>query len=296
VTTLCPDASPYRVLRALHDWQARREAAALVIITAIEGRTPRAVGGLMAVRATGESVGSISGGCFDAAVVAEAQKAINAGHAQMLRLGAGSPWIDIKLPCGGAIELLIVANPDSRAITHAIQSLSARNQSSLCFVRPDGERVEISLSPPLHLVVAGNGGELAALARLALTIEAEVTALSSEAALLASLDGDIRCVHLKTADALGDLSFDRWTAVAVCFHDHDWEPPLLARALASDAYFVGAMGSLATHETRRAALLARGMDQTAISRIVSPLGLFGPTRDPQALAVSALAQIVAQRP
>lgn len=296
VTALRLDASQYRVLHMLGDWQARGDRAALTIITAIEGRMPRAVGGLMTVNASGEVVGSISGGCFDAAVVAEAKKAMASGQAQVLQLGAGSPWIDIKLPCGGAIELLIVPDPDPDRIAQALARLAARMPAGLNFARPDGADFDLTVQPQLRLVAAGNGGELAALVQLALAIDAEVHALSSDAMLLASLGSDVRCLHLKTAEALDDLCFDSWTAVALCFHDHDWEPPLLARALASDAYFVGAMGSIATHEARRAALLARGVDEAAIAKIASPLGLFGPTRNPQALAISALAQIVAQRP
>lgn len=291
-----PDATPYRVLRLLGDWQAQGQRATLIVITAIEGRTPRSVGGLMGVSAAGEVAGSISGGCFDAAVIAEAQRVLASGAAQMLRLGAGSPWIDIKLPCGGNIELLFVPDPDREMIAKSVAALEARQVATLSMEQPDSGFFELSIQPRLRLLIAGNGGELTALALLGQAIDAEVTAISPDALLLQSLGDDIRHVHLKTPDALDPLSFDPWTAVAVFFHDHDWEPPLLARAVASKAFFIGAMGSLATHEARRAALLARGLDQAAIDRIASPLGLFGPTRDPQALAISALAQIVAQRP
>jgi xanthine dehydrogenase accessory factor len=130
---------------------------------------------------------------------------------------------------------------------------------------------------------------------LARSIDAEVLAISPEQSLLDALGAEIEHVHLTTPDSLDQLALDRWTAVATFFHDHDWEPPLLAKALMSEAFFVGAMGSLETHKARIAELAARRVDEAAIARIASPLGLFGPARDPQALAVSALAQILAAR-
>jgi xanthine dehydrogenase accessory factor len=286
-----PGASLHQTLQALHRWQQAGERAALVVITAIEGRTSREVGTVMAVSADGKLSGSISGGCFDAAVVSEAQAALASGVSRLLKLGAGSPWIDIKLPCGGGIDLLIIPNP--AGIEYACEAIAARQPYQLLLPEAD---FTLSILPRLRLIIAGNGGEVPALANLARSIDAEVMAVSPEQALLNTLAQDIEQRHLRTPDALDAIPFDPWTAIAIFFHDHDWEPPLLQRALASDAYFVGAMGSIVTHEARRAALVERGVSTADIARIKSPIGLFGPMRDPQALALSALAQIVAEFP
>jgi xanthine dehydrogenase accessory factor len=291
-----PDATQQQVLARLHMWRARGVDAALIVITAIEGRTSRAVGTLMAVSSAGDVAGSISGGCFDGAVIAEARAALAEGQTRVLRLGAGSPWIDIKLPCGGGLDLLIVPNPDAIMLGAAVASIGARESQTLMLERPEGAPFTLVIKPKLRLIVAGNGGEVTALAALALGIDAEVVAASPEEALLDALPADVQRLHLKTPGALGDIPFDAATAVTAFFHDHDWEPPLLEHALASDAFFIGAMGSLSTHEARCAELRARGVSETAIARIASPLGLFAPARDPQALAVSALAQILSLRP
>jgi xanthine dehydrogenase accessory factor len=254
------------------------------------------VGTLMAVNANGDVAGSISGGCFDAAVIAEAKAALVKGKPSLLRLGAGSPWIDIKLPCGGGIELLIIPNPAADMIAAALDTLAARAPCQLELDKGDGTVFQLELQPRLRLLVAGNGGEVMAIARLAHTIDQQVVAISPDIALLDALDTVIESVHLKTPEALDDIQIDAWTAAAVFFHDHDWEPPFLAKLLASDAYFIGAMGSLTTHMARRAALISLGLDEAVIDKLASPLGLFAPARDPQALAISALAQIVALEP
>ena len=292
--TFKPGASPHQTLAALQGWQQRGEQTALIAITAIEGRTSREVGTIMAMSQSGDVSGSISGGCFDAAVIAEARDAMAVGEPRLLKLGAGSPWIDITLPCGGGIELLI--GPDPTGIDAACDALAERRPHNLRLAKGDGSDFDLIIPPRLRLLVAGNGGEVSALVHLGSAIDAEIVAISSETELLASLEQGIQCVHLQTPESLDALWFDPWTAVVLFFHDHDWEPPLLQKALASDAFFIGAMGSIVTQEARREALLWRGVSEADIARIHSPIGLFGPERDPQALAVSALAQIVAARP
>ncbi len=289
-----PGASRHQTLETLHRWQQAGEDAALIVITAIEGRTSREVGTIMAVAADGKVSGSISGGCFDAAVINEARAVIASGRPRLVILGAGSPWIDIKLPCGGGIELLITPNPIG--IEAACKANATRTPHSLLLNRGDGSSFDLALQPRLRLMVAGNGGEVPALVSLAGALDTEIIAISSEKALLDTLPHDVARLHLQWPEAPEALQFDPWTAIAIFFHDHDWEPPILQHALSSNAFFVGAMGSIITHDARRHALLERGVSEEAIARIHSPIGLFGPMRDPQALAISALAQIVAEWP
>jgi len=79
--------------------------------------------------------------------------------------------------------------------------------------------------------------------------------------------------------------------VVVLFHDHDWEAAILGEALASPCRYIGAMGSVRTHQQRCARLLAAGHSLAEIDRIRGPIGLFGPTRDASTLAISVLAEL-----
>lgn len=58
-------------------------------------------GTIMGVAQDGSFAGSLSGGCIENAVVAEALEALKEDAPRMVRFGAGSPYLDIKLPCGG---------------------------------------------------------------------------------------------------------------------------------------------------------------------------------------------------
>ena len=96
------------------------------------------------------------------------------------------------------------------------------------------------------------------------------------------------------ASGAAPLDADPWTAVTLFYHDHDREPPVLARALASPAFYVGAQGSLRSHRARVQALREMGVADPDIARLRGPIGLIPSARDPQVLAVSVLAEILSE--
>jgi xanthine dehydrogenase accessory factor len=89
------------VLPALARWAASGMRTALVSLAGIDGGAPRPIGAQMAVAEDGRAVGYISGGCLEGALIAEARVAMAEGHNRLVRYGAGSPYIDVRLPCGG---------------------------------------------------------------------------------------------------------------------------------------------------------------------------------------------------
>lgn len=92
---------------------------------------------------------------------------------------------------------------------------------------------------------------------------------------------------------------DRRTVVCVLSHDPKFELPLLQLALtlpdAVRPHYVGAMGSRRTHERRMAELRSRGLDDAALDRLSSPMGLDLGGRSPDETAVSIAAEIIASR-
>ena len=90
------------------------------------------------------------------------------------------------------------------------------------------------------------------------------------------------------------LRADRHSAIVLLFHDHEWEASLLQAALASDAFYIGAMGSRATHARRLQALAAQGVAASSLARLTGPIGLIPAVREPELLALSALGEIAAR--
>lgn len=281
----------------------------LVTLTGIEGSSPRAIGAQMAVAADGRYVGSFSGGCIEAAVVAEAIGTLADGHARLVRFGAGSPYLDIRLPCGGGIDLLFHPRPDRFAMAEALSRHDHRKMATLR-LSDDGVRMGVEkdvhhttgwhgadfhlcYAPTLQLIALGQGEELIALTRLAATFGASVRALSPERRTLAVLGTEgIATTELRSRTELPPLESDPWAAIVFLFHDRDWEEHLLPHALNAPAFYVGAIGSQRTQRLRLAALEAAGVPNDLCGKLRTAVGLIPATRDPATLALSLLAQLV----
>ncbi|MEV0006380.1 XdhC/CoxI family protein [Micromonospora sp. NPDC050980] len=88
-------------------WLADRPVAAATV-TGTTGSAPRPVGATMLVGPDGVVLGSVSGGCVEAAVHAEAEQARETGTARALRYGAGrEAATGVGLTCGGAIDIFV---------------------------------------------------------------------------------------------------------------------------------------------------------------------------------------------
>lgn len=92
--------------------------------------------------------------------------------------------------------------------------------------------------------------------------------------------------------ALSALAPDRRTAVVTLTHDPKLDDPALAVALASNAFYIGALGSRRTHAARLERLAARGIDAENLARIRGPVGLDIGAVSPAEIAVSILAEMI----
>lgn len=85
---------------------------------------------------------------------------------------------------------------------------------------------------------------------------------------------------------------DERTAICVLTHDHKFDIPALKAALATNAGYIGAMGSRRTTEQRAELLRAEGVSDDELTRIHAPIGLRIGARTPQEVAVSVAAQLI----
>jgi len=97
------------------------------------------------------------------------------------------------------------------------------------------------------------------------------------------------------AEALQALALDPATCVVCLSHDDKLDNPALQAALSSPAGYVGALGSQVTHAKRLAALREEGVPEDLLQRIHAPVGLDLGGRYPEEIALSIMAEIVAER-
>ncbi|MBY4891849.1 XdhC family protein [Rhodobacteraceae bacterium N5(2021)] len=303
--TLPPDSLTY----AEHASDVIASAAALVradrpfvLITslAIEGGAAREVGSLALVDEAGEMTGYLSNGCIDRDIRLQAQDALRSGSKKLIRYGDGSRYVDLKLPCGGALSVLIDPAPDRAAIVAAAAGFAARETVSLRFDGPEEDAPVLTRTftyPPRHrLVLAGRGAIFRAMAQIGAATGYEVHAMSPDAADLEAVAPvlDAAPIHLTSPNAAPRLSMlDAHSAFLTLFHDHDWEPALLRAALDTEARFIGSLGSQRTHALRKEALRQMGVDAASLARLRGPIGLVPSLRDASSIAVSALAEVIA---
>ena len=104
------DYTPMKDLLADIDrWRREGKRVAVARVIDIEGSGPRDPGAAMAVSADGEVVGSVSGGCVEGAVVAEAL-ALLAGQRPpgVVTFGySDDEAFAVGLTCGGTIHLFL---------------------------------------------------------------------------------------------------------------------------------------------------------------------------------------------
>jgi xanthine dehydrogenase accessory factor len=152
-------------------------------------------------------------------------------------------------------------------------------------------------APPPRLVVYGAVDTAEALCKAAgllgwRTIVADARAKFATRERIPSAD---ELIVAWPEEALAQVAPDHATAVVVLTHDDKFDIPTLQAALATDAFYVGALGSRRNQERRRERLLEAGLDEEAIERIAGPCGLdVGADSQPET-ALSILAEIVAVR-
>lgn len=92
--------------------------------------------------------------------------------------------------------------------------------------------------------------------------------------------------------ALEQIRLNERSALVVLAHDPKIDDPALTAALASDAFYIGALGGRRTRRSRRQRLIEAGFSAQAVARIHSPVGLPIGSRTPAEIAFSILAQII----
>src|SRR5215510_14678283 len=87
----------------------------------------------LAVAGDKRFAGSIPGGCLEQALTEEAQIAMKEGTNRTLRYGEGSPYLDVRLPCGGGVDLYVDADLNRDVLSRAVALGRARKAFSFLF-------------------------------------------------------------------------------------------------------------------------------------------------------------------
>jgi xanthine dehydrogenase accessory factor len=148
--------------------------------------------------------------------------------------------------------------------------------------------------PPVRIVVAGAVHISQALAPMAALLGHDVVIVDPRTAFATPERFPGVALHAEwPEEALPRLGIDRYTALVALTHDPKIDDPALRLALASDCFYVGALGSRKTHAKRLERLLEAGFTAEQAGRIKAPIGLNIGAISPAEIALSILGEITA---
>ncbi len=302
------------------------QPAVMATLVAAEGGSPRGLGAQM-LFGPSDVTGYLSGGCVEADVALHAEQVMADGLCKRLIYGVGGP-ADVRLPCGGSIELLLERlGPGDEAARRLIQAWDARTpalwltdgeqraclwpgeaagalpatlrtaerlagEGGVCGFTRSPQVMFRRFDPSQRLVVIGADPPALAMASLGAQIGLRTTLVRPKGPLARPPAPGVDYLRSAPAEALAEVGLDPWTAVAVATHDAELDEEALSAALSSDAGYVGVLGSRRRLPERLDGLRRRGVSEAQLARLKAPIGLPLAGKSPWEIAVSVIGEVI----
>lgn len=302
-------------------WARAGRGVALATVVETWGSAPRPVGSHLVIDGEGNFLGSVSGGCVEGAVIEEAMAAIEAGRGKLLTFGVAdeTAW-RVGLSCGGKIAVYVA--PINAQLEALARVNAARAKRAAVALLTDFETGVLRLADPGEVALAetfltGKSGLAAdgktfidvhvpgaklvvigavhisqALAQMTRLVNLPLTIIDPRTAFASpERFPDVPLLAEWPEDALKKLPLDRYTALIALTHDPKIDDFAVRAALEAECFYVGALGSRKTHAKRCERLSDLG---EKLARIKAPIGLDIGALSPAEIAVSVLAQVIAE--
>ncbi len=300
------------ILTRARDWLLDGHAVLLTTVVNTWGSSPRPPGSLMALRADGHVLGSVSGGCIEDDLIQRLQTAGMPVRPQVISYGVGAEEARrFGLPCGGTVRLVQeplsqrdaldsllerLAGGELVARTLDLSSGAARLQTASVgqVLTCDATQFTAVFGPRYRLLIIGAGQLSALLAQIALSLDFAVTVCDPRSEYHDEWTvANTQLVRTMPDDTVLAMQPDTRTAVVALTHDPKLDDLALMEALASPAFYVAALGSRLNNDRRRERLREFELSATQIAAMHGPAGLEIGSRTPAEIAVSIAAQLVA---
>ncbi len=308
-------------------WLRQGKAVALATVIETWGSAPRPKGSQLAISADAEMVGSVSGGCVEGAVVAEALEALEDGRSRVLEFGVSdAEAFAVGLACGGTIRVMVepldrAQGPDRVLLEDLVAARAGRRPAVYAVRTSDWDRrlvlgaddplwpaAEAALisdqsglaedwflgvhNPPLRMAVIGGVHIAQALVPMAQLSGYDVAVIDPRDAFASEARFPATRLINDWPDAgLVAFGVDRRTAVVTLTHDPKLDDPAIAVALRGEAFYLGCLGSRRTHAKRVDRLRTAGFTTAELARVHAPIGADIGAKSPAEIAVSILAQV-----
>jgi xanthine dehydrogenase accessory factor len=155
----------------------------------------------------------------------------------------------------------------------------------------EGQFVNIH-NPPLRLVIIGAVHIAQSVIPIAQALGYDVTVIDPRGAFATGARFPGIALHAEWPDeVIPAIGLDPRTALIALTHDPKIDDPALDAALKSDVFYIGALGSKKTQESRARRLKEAGFTEAQIARIHGPIGLKIGAKGAPEIAVSIMAEV-----
>jgi xanthine dehydrogenase accessory factor len=277
---------------------------ALCTVVNTRGSTPQTAGAMLLVHSSGETQGTIGGGCVEAEVRRRALAMLSSGSSGLLRfeLDHDYGWDD-GLICGGRLDVAVVCLADASqagAFRGAVERIRRQERATVPLrVQHEGKTIEyrLNVEPTPTLLVAGAGHVGLALAKLAVGLAFRVVVFDDRNDLL---DPRRLPPPIETVPGPIETSLRRWpvdanTYVVVVTRGHAHDQRALHAVIDSPARYVGMIGSRRKIAVVLEGLEHLGVDRAKLERVHAPIGLKIGAITVAEIAVSIAAELVQVR-
>ena len=302
------------ILTPLSIWLKDRRKIALATVISTWGSSPRPVGGQMAIDQNGEIIGSVSGGCIEAAVITEGIKSLSDGKTRVKDYGISNDmaW-EVGLACGGELKVLIQPlQIEDKIIFSIVESIRKReviklkintksglrtidksiSQQSSSFNQLMNEFIHI-IDPKPRLFIIGAVHIAQELVKLATIADFEITLIDPRDHFATKKRfPNCQIINDWPDIALSKFKFDKATHLVTLTHDPKIDDPALIYSLKKNIGYVGSLGSKKTHQKRCERLSLLGFNQNDLNKIHGPIGLDIKAKNPAEIAISILGEII----
>lgn len=312
------NGSNWFVIQQLNLWLAQGIQPWLATVIETYGSSPRPEGSMMIYHPEKGMVGSLSGGCIEQELIKNLadNSRVSFVGATVIRYGDSPKQISkLSLPCGGHMDILLEKIPikDSFHFKSIEQSLEARqwisrhvdlapykvktvNNTNSQNIKRDKNTVIHTLKPHDKLLLIGAGEVSRCLAEICKNLEFEITLCDFRDEFLQGWQVDgVQVVKAMPDDLISESFNDGHCAIVALAHDPRVDDMAMMQALKTQAFYVGAMGSLKTSNIRRERLTELELKYDQIRKLHAPIGLDIHSRTPYEIAVSIAAHLVSER-
>ena len=307
----------YDTLMHALEWCRQGLAPWLCTIVKVTGSSPRPVGSMLACLTDGRQAGSISGGCVEEDLLDRLHtNAIEAHPPQLITYGV-TPEENVRLglPCGGRLQVLVqrLGELDQSWLAEILAALDARRcierhlslesgDTQLISVEHftelaiDPNRLRQCLGPRMRMLLVGAGQLAQRVAELALSMDYEVLVTDTRQGFLDQWEGpQLPLLQGMPDDIVRTYARDRFCIVITLTHDPRVDDMALMEALTTEAWYVGALGSMRTTAARLDRLRQLDLSEAQIARLHAPVGLDIGSKTPIEIAVAIMAELTALR-